>query len=551
MPSQEYATKHNDLDVLIVGAGFSGAYQLHKLRKAGFSAKIFEAGSRLGGTWYWNCYPGARVDSEYLVYQLSTEEVWKDWTWSERFPGRDELMAYFEHVDKKLDLSRDICFDTRVMGATFDVSTERWIVSTQDGRTTHPHFLILCTGFASKPLFPDYPGLSSFQGVTHHTARWPQQGVELAGKRIGVIGTGASGVQVVQETAPIVAHLTVFQRTPNFAIPLEQRKLTDMEQVKLKEELYPIIFRRRLQTRSGLHYFDPVAERSLLQMEPDERRLLLEDLWEHRAIAVSAFADVSSDQAANDLAYNFWRDTVRKRLVDPKLHERLAPQVAPHPFGMKRLALEQQYYEAFNQPNVTLVDAKETPILEITPRGVKTKDGVEHALDVLVLATGFDSLTGSISQIDVRGTGDTPIGEKWHGQGLGTYLGLTSAGYPNMFFVYGPGAAAGLGNGPSCIEFQCDWIVDCLTYMRARGYTRIEATPDAEASWGAHIEEVAAAGLWHRAKSWYIGANVPGKRVAPLLFTGGLVQYIQLCRESAEAGYAGFVLSARGVRAFL
>ncbi|KAG5637483.1 hypothetical protein H0H81_004406 [Sphagnurus paluster] len=541
MSSQDYAEKHKDLDVLIVGAGFSGAYQLHKLRKAGFSAKIFEAGSRLGGTWHWNCYPGARVDSEYLTYQLSTEEVWKDWSWSERFPGRDELVAYFEHVDKKLDLSRDIDFDTRVTGATFDVSTERWIVSTQNGRTARPRFLILCTGFASKPLLPNYPGLSSFQGTIHHTARWPQQGVDLAGKRVGVIGTGSSGVQVIQETAPIVAHLTVFQRTPNLALPMHQSKLTEAEQVQLKEELYPTIFRQRTESFTG-GLPSPIRT-PLLQLTPEEQRLTLEDLWVNtRFWALLAFPEILFDERANEVAYNFWRDRVRQRIADPRLREKLAPETAPHPFGTKRPSLERRYFEVFSQPNVTLVDVQETPILEITPRGVRTKDGVEHVVDILVLATGFDALTGSIAEINMRGIDNTPIGEKWSSKGVGTYLGLACAGYPNMFFPYGPQAPSAFC-GPACLEFQCDWVVDCLTYMRKHKYARIEATPEAEAAWVARVEEIALMGLWYRAKSWYTGANVPGKRVVVLNFMGGQPLYTKLCRESAEGGYKGFILT--------
>ncbi|KAG5637481.1 hypothetical protein H0H81_004404 [Sphagnurus paluster] len=530
MPSQEYATKHNDLDVLIVGAGFSGW-------QPPWGHLVLELLSGRPG--------GLGV----LLVPLSTEEVWKDWAWSERFPGRDELMAYFEHVDKKLDLSRDINFDTRVTGATFDASTERWIVSTQNGRTARPRFLVLCTGYAAKPFFPDYPGLSSFQGAIYHTARWPQKGVELAGKRVGVIGTGASGVQVIQETAPIAGHLTVFQRTPNMALPMNQRKVTETEQVQLKEELYPIIFRRRTQTFTGVQS-SPIGT-PLLEMTPEEQHLMLEDLWVHRTFwALLAFPEVLSNERTNALVYNFWRDKVRKRITDPRMREKLAPETAPHPFGVKRSSLEQRYFEAFNQPNVTLVDLHETPILAITPTGVKTEDGMEHTFDVLVLATGFDALSGSISQINIRGTDNTPIGEIWGNKGVGTYLGLTCAGYPNMFFPYGPQAPTAFCGNPACLEFQCDWVVDCLMYMRTHKYTRIEATPEAEAAWVARIEEIASTGLWYRAKSWYFGANVPGKRVAALNFMGGLALYIQLCRECVEDGYAGFVLSG-GVRSHL
>ncbi|KAG5637092.1 hypothetical protein H0H81_005775 [Sphagnurus paluster] len=531
-----------EIDVLVVGAGFSGLYQLHKLRKAGFSVKVFEAGKGIGGVWHWNCYPGARVDSDYFLYQYSLEELWKDWTWTERFPDRQELVAYFDYVDKKLDLSRDISFDTRVTSATFDTTADRWVVSTQNGRTIRSRFLSLCTGLAAKTLFPDYPGLNSFKGVVHHTSLWPQGGVDLTGKRVGVLGTGSSGLQVIQESDPIVAHLTVFQRIPNLALPMGQRKVTEQEQNELKKELYPIIFRRRVQTFAGFHY--TLVDRSLLDLTPEERRLMLEDLWGRGGFYywLAAHQDIFSSEEANKIVYDFWRDKVRKRLTDPVMQAKLAPEVPPHPFGTKQPSLDRCYYEVLNQPNVTLVDLQETPIVEITPSGVKTKDGVEHALDVLVLATGFDALTGSISQIDIRGTDGTPIGEKW-GKGVATYLGLSSAGYPNMFFPYGPQAPTGFCNGPSCLEVQSDWIVECLTYMREHKHTRIDATPAAEAAWGARIQELAAPGLWDRAKSWYVGANVPGKPVAQINFTGGLPMYAKLCRESAEGGYVGFTLS--------
>ncbi|KAF8074540.1 cyclohexanone monooxygenase [Lyophyllum atratum] len=540
------AHQEPELDVLVIGAGFSGLYQLHKLRKAGFSVKVFEKGSKLGGTWHWNCYPGARVDSEYYTYQFSIEELWKEWNWKERFPGREELVEYFDFVDRKLDLSRDISYNTSVTSTHFDTTTDRWVSSTDDGRTVRSRFLIICTGYSSKPLFPAYKGLETFQGAVHHTARWPQGGVDLARKRIGVIGTGASGVQVIQESGPVAAHLTVFQRTPNLALPMYQRKLEVAAQDQLKTELYPHIFKRREQTFAGFHY-DGI-NRSVFELTPEEKFISFEDLWTRGGFnfTLGSYRDIALDMNANVEAYNFWRMKVLKRLRDPEMQRKLAPEVAPHPFGVKRPSLEQKYYEVYNQPNVTLVDVGETPIVEITPKGVKTEDGVEHELDVLVLATGFDAITGSIIQIDIRGTGGESIKETWS-RGLSTYLGLMSNGYPNMFFPYGPHGPTAFCNGPTCAELQGDWIVDCLTHMRTQEKTRIEPERGAEDAWVAQLQAMFSGGLFLRAKTWYTGANVPGKRIEALNFVGGVPLYMRTVRESAEAGYKGFVISGSSV----
>ncbi|KAG6906927.1 hypothetical protein DXG01_011353 [Tephrocybe rancida] len=531
------------LDVLVVGAGFSGVHQLYKLRKAGFSAQVFEAGSGLGGTWYWNCYPGARVDSECSIYQLTLEELWKDWNWKERYPDRNELLEYFDYVDKKLDLSRDITFNTRVTSASFDTTTDRWSVSTDTGVTIHPRFLVLCTGFASKPLLPDLPGLDNFEGILHHTAWWPQGGLNLTGKRVGVIGTGASGVQVIQETGPIAAQLTVFQRTPNLALPMNQGPISVDTQTKMKEEMYPILFRRCKQTFAGFPF--SVDTKSLFDISPEEQYLIFEEKWTKGGFQywLGAHHDVFTDEKANDVAYEFWRKKVLERLRDPEMQRKLAPEKAPHPFGTKRPSLEQTFYEVFNQPNVALVDLKENPIVEVTPKGVKTQDGVEHELDVLVLATGFDAVTGSISQIGIKGVDGTPIKDKW-ANGLSTYLGMSVAGYPNMFFTYGPHGPTAFCNGPTCLQIQSDWVVDFLSYLREHKYTRADATQEAEQVWVQRVAEIFSYGLWNRAKSWYTGANVPGKRIESLNFTGGVPLYTSLIRECADSGYSGFVLAA-------
>ncbi|KAG5351795.1 Cyclopentanone 1,2-monooxygenase [Termitomyces sp. T112] len=537
-------TGHQDLDVLVVGAGFSGVYQLHKLRKAGFSVKLFEAGSGLGGVWYWNCYPGLRVDSDFSIYQFSLEEIWRDWNWTEKYPSRQELIAYFNYVDKKLDLSRDISFNTRVTSASFDTITNRWSVFTETGATANPHFLILCTGFATKPLFPDIPGLNTFQGAMHHTSLWPQAGLDIAGKRIGVIGTGASGVQVIQAAGPVASHLTIFQRTPNLAVPMmNERPLSAATLTKMKEEMYPIVFKRRQQTFGGFQ-FDRIP-RGVFDMSPEERYLLFDDLWFKGGLCFihGSCNDILTDEKANAEVYAFWRKRVLKRVRDPGMRHKLAPEKQLHPFGAKRISLETSYYEVFNQPNVTLVDLNENPIVEVTPRGLKTQDGIVHELDVLALATGFDAMTGGITRIDIKNTDGITIGDMWKRE-LSTYLGLTVTGYPNMFTPFGPQGPAAFCNGPTCAEIQGDWIVNCLTYLRRHDYTRIEATQEASAAWVQRVAAIFSKGLLGRAKSFYTGANVPGKRVEPLNFTGGLPLYNTLIQESARGGYTGFRLTS-------
>ncbi|KAF9464913.1 cyclohexanone monooxygenase [Collybia nuda] len=525
----ENSTNAQNLDALVVGAGFSGIYQLYQLRKRGFSVKIFEAAGGLGGTWYWNCYPGARVDSDFSIYQFALEELWKDWDFSERFPGWEELREYFHYVDGKLNLSRDIAFNTQA-------------VTTQHGTVVHPRFLILCTGYTSEPYFPDYRGLATFEGECHHTARWPQGGLELKGKRVGVIGTGASGVQMIQESGPIASHLTVFQRTANIAMPLRQIKF-DRKMHKEMKELHPFILRRRLQTFTRFHY--DIIPKSLFDITPEERILIFEDQWSKGGFSfwLGTFEDIFRDQSANDEAYAFWRKKVLQRIDDPEMQRKFAPVVQPHPFGAKRPSLEHQYFEVFNRPNVTLVDIKENPIAEVTPKGVKTQDGVEHELDIIILATGFDAVTGSITHIDIKGTDGVPIRDKW-AKGASTYLGVMTANFPNMFFTFGPQAPTAFCNGPTCVEIQGDWIVDCIARLQSRSLTRIVPTRAAESDYSKLVKDVASTQLWSRHKSWYTGANIPGKAIEPLNFTGGVPLYGRMLKESTDRGFHGFSLSA-------
>lgn len=528
-----------DLDVVIVGAGFAGAYQLHRLRQLGLSVVLLEAGSGLGGIWHWNCYPGARVDSHVPVYEFSDEALWRDWYWDERFPDWKALRRYFDHVDAEWGLSKDIRFDSRVTEAVWDEDQRAWQVGTDRGDVLRARFVVMCTGFAAKAYIPEFQGLTDFQGACHHTAHWPQQGLDMTGRRVGVVGTGASGVQVVQEAAKVAATVTVFQRTPILALAMQQRSLTREEQDAAKVH-YPEIFDRRTKTNSG---FDlPESAQSALTVPQEERLATYERLWASGGFSfwASNYSDLLFDEAANRPAYEFWRDKVRARVQDPAVAEVLAPATPPHPFGVKRPSLEQTYYDVFNQDNVSLVDLKSTPIERVTPRGVLTAQG-EHELDILVLATGFDAVTGGLTAIDIRGSGGYKLGEHWQ-HGVRTHLGLASAGFPNLFYLYGPQSPSGFCNGPTCAEVQGDWVVDLLARLRDTGITRVEATLEAESAWCNQVQSIASITLFPLADSWYMGANIPGKPREMLNWPGGLQLYIASCRASADDGYSGFVL---------
>jgi len=528
------------LDALIIGAGFSGLYQLYKLREEGYSAKILEAGPGLGGIWYWNCYPGARVDSHVPNYEFSIKELWQDWNWTERFPAWDELRRYFAYVDEKLQLSKDIHFDSRVTAAEFDSARNQWRVHSADGRERCARFLIPCLGFAAKAYIPDFPGLEKFQGPCHHTAHWPQAGLDLTDQRVAVIGTGASGVQVVQEAAKVASRLTVFQRTPMTALPMRQRRLEADAQQAMKMS-YPARFRQRAVSSSSL--IDVIAdERAAKDVPEEQRQAIFEAAWQKGGFHfwVGTFSDILQDEESNLLAYEFWRDKPRARIDDPRLQEKLAPMRPVHPFGTKRPSLEQDFYGAFNQPNVELVDVRDEAIQEITESGVRTSER-DFEVDILVLATGFDTSTGGFAQIDLRGVDGKTLQDVW-ADGVKTHLGYSIPAFPNMLMLYGPQSPTAFCNGPTCAEVQGDWVIECLNYLRDRRLTRIEATEEAAENWAAYLAEVGEGTLFPKADSWYMGANIPGKR-RELLYHPIVPAYIEKCTEAAENGYEGFALS--------
>ncbi len=532
-------TSHNTpWDVLIIGAGFSGLYQLHQLRQAGFKVHLVEAGSGIGGIWHWNCYPGARVDSHVPNYEYSLESLWRDWSWCERFPDWRELRRYFAHLDTKLDLSRDISLNTRVIAAEFNEEAREWEVEMEDGQTTRTRFLLPCLGFAARAHIPNFKSLNQFQGPCHHTGHWPQDGLDLAGRRVAVIGTGASGVQVIQEAGKIARELTVFQRTPMIALAMQQQVLSDTTQPIDKGELAEH-FRVRQDANGGIA--DIVADpRPAIDVPRAEREAIFEAAWQRGGFHFwgGTFGDILSNEASNRLAYNFWRDKTRARLNDPALHELLAPTEPIHPFGTKRPSLEQWYYEVFNQDNVTLVDVREAPIKEITATGLIAGEKA-YEFDILVLATGFDSGTGGLTQIDLRGTAGRNLRELW-ADGVRTHLGLAVPEFPNLLMLYGPQSPTAFWNGPTSAEVQGDWVVRCLAHMREHGFSRIEATAEAAESWHEHIQDIAAGSLLPQADSWYMGANIPGKK-RELLFHPGTQDYMAHCNASAANGYQGFV----------
>ena len=532
-----------ELDVLIVGAGFAGLYQLDKLRKLGLKVRAIESAPGLGGVWYWNCYPGARVDTWGPMYQYSDEKLWKDWNFTELYPGWAEVRKYFDYVDAKLDLSKDISFTTAVTAARFDENTRRWTVTTKHNETgeehqTSAHTVLLCTGFGSKPYTPEIPGLDTFKGVMYHTARWPQNGYDLTGKRIGVIGTGASGVQVIQEAAPIAEHLTVFQRTPMLALPMRQRPLSAEENAKDKET-YAERMASRNNSFAGFDF--DFLDRGALDDSDEERHTVYEKMWETGGFIswLGTYNDIFLNEKSNRTFYDFWRDKTRQRIKNEELWETLAPTEPPHPFGVKRPSLEQRYYEVYDRDNVDLIDISANPIDHVSPKGVVTADGVEHELDVLILATGFDAVTGGLTAIDIRGVNGQSFGESYK-NGAHTALGVATSGFPNMLFVYGPQSPSGFCNGPTCAEAQGDWVVNFIADMKRENVTRFEARPEAEKRWRDEIDLILAQTLFGYAASWYMGVNVPGKPVQMLMYPGGLPAYLNAVNESRANEYPEF-----------
>jgi cation diffusion facilitator CzcD-associated flavoprotein CzcO len=521
-------------DVIIIGAGVTGLYQLYRIRQLGLSVRVYEEGDGVGGTWYWNRYPGARFDSESYTYGYSfSEELLQEWDWQEHYSGQPENERYLNYVADKFDLRRDIQCNARVASAVYDERAHCWQIHTADGHRARAQFVIAAVGVLSAHYVPDFAGLETFQGAWCHTGRWPKDGLDVAGKRVGVIGTGATAVQLIPEIAKEVAHLTVFQRTANYCVPLRNGPIDPEWQREIKAS-YPDIFKQCRETPGAfMHAFDP---RSALAVSPDERLAQYERLWAEPGFKkwLANFYDIMMPGEANEDYAAFVRQKIRERVKDPVVAEKLVPK--DHPFGSKRLPCESGYYEVYNQENVLLVDVREAPIERITPTGIKTREA-EYALDVIIFATGYDAVTGALTRIDIRGTGGQTLQEKF-AEGPRTYMGLQSAGFPNLFTMPGAGA----GNFTRGCEPLVEWVSDCIGYMRAKGLTRIEATPQAEEAWREHVAEAGATLLRTKANSWFVGANIPGK-ARFLLGSPDSAPVMRAKRaEVAAQGYAGFLL---------
>jgi len=521
-------------DVVIIGAGLTGLYQLYRIRQLGLSVRVYDDGDGVGGTWQWNRYPGCRFDSESETYGYSwSKELLQEWDWTEHFSGQPENERYLNYVADKFDLRRDIQLRSRVVAAVFDETTNRWNVELKDGQRARAQFVIAAVGVLSADYTPAFEGIARFEGISLHTGRWPKEAVDLEGKRVAVIGTGATGVQLITEIAKVVGQLTVFQRTANYCAPLRNAPVSAETQRRFKAT-YDQIHKRIRETPAGfLHDYEP---RSALQVPVAERHAFYEKLWAEPGFTkwLSNFHDIMTSREANEDFAEFVRNKIRARVNDKELAEKLVPK--DHPFGSKRIPLESGYFEVYNRDNVALVDVRATPIECITAKGIKTSDA-EYEFDVIVYATGFDAVTGPLTRLDIRGVGGKSIKDHWE-NGFRSLLGMQTSGFPNLFMAVN----SAFCNYTVCAETVVEWIADAIGYVRHRNMSRIDPTPDAEAAWVQHAAELASQTLLSDANSWFMGSNIPGKARGLVLYANTAPAYRQKCAEVAASGYPGFRL---------
>jgi len=537
------ASATQDFDAVVIGAGFSGIHALKSLRdKLGLKVRVYEAGATVGGTWYWNRYPGARCDSDAYIYCFTWDkQLLQEWEWSERYPKQPEILRYLEHVAKRHDLARDMQFNTRVTGAEFDEDTNLWVVRTDDGEAVTAQYLIAAVGSLSTTNMPQFKGLDQFRGKWYHTSRFPNAGVDFTNKRVGVVGTGATAVQAIAEIAQQAKQLVVFQRTANYCVPARNGRV-DPEVAAARKADYDGVVRRTRESFFGQeHYFIP---KSVLEATPEEREREFDRMWDAGGFAfwLANYQDMFFSQEANDLCADYLKRKIRQTVKDPAVAERLIPK--GYAYGTKRQPLDTNYYETFNKDNVLLVDAGTDGAIEaVTENGIRA-GGREHELDIIVFATGFDAMTGPLKALNLRGRGGRTLDEQW-ADGPHTYLGISVAGFPNLFTITGPQSPSVLSNMPVSIEQHVEWVTDCIDAMRQAGKTVIEATPEAQEHWVAHVNEVVGATLMTGANSWYMSANIPGKARAFLPYLGpeGVGGYRKKCDEVAAKGYEGFELA--------
>jgi cyclohexanone monooxygenase len=532
-------TDVQDYDAIVVGSGFAGLYQLHRLRGMGLSARVLERGDGVGGTWYWNRYPGARCDSESMHYSFSfSRELEQEWEWTERYPTQPEILRYMNHVADRFDLRRDIQFETTVTSAHYDDDAHRWTIGTDTGETFSARFLIMATGCLSTAKMPDFPGLDSFRGDWYHTGAWPHTGADFTGKKVAVIGTGSTAIQAIPRIAQQAAHLTVFQRTANFSMPANNHPLDPAYQREMKAH-YPEHRQAARESAFGIPF--PPNDRKAFDDDEAGRRAEYQRRWDAGGASVlAAYADLLSDEQANETAAEFVREKIRGIVKDPATAELLAPR--DHPLGTKRICVDTGYFETYNRDNVSLVSVREHPIEAITETGLRTTDA-EYEFDAIVFAIGFDAMTGALLNIDVRGRDGRSLRDDW-ADGPRAYLGLQIAGYPNLFTITGPGSPSVLSNMTVSIEQHVEFISDLLAKMQAEGVETVEADAAAQDAWVQHVADMANATLFPRANSWYVGANVPGKPRVFSPYIGGVGNYRKQCDEIAANGYEGFVMRA-------
>ena len=535
------AEGQREVDVVVVGAGFAGLYMLHKLRGQGCSVQVFEAGDGVGGTWYWNRYPGARCDIESMEYSYGfDEELQQEWEWTERYAPQPEILSYANHVADRFDLRKDIQFETKVTGAAFDDATSTWRVVTDCGDDVTARFVIMATGCLSSANTPVIPGADSFTGPTYHTGEWPHEGVAFTGQRVGMIGTGSSAIQSIPIIAEEAAELTVFQRTASFTVPAWNQSLDPTAVKEIKAEysefraanrLMPTAFGSRMERR----------DQSALEVSEKERGEEFERRWANGGLAfLGAYNDLLLSKEANEMAAEFVRGKLSEIVEDPEIVRKLTPDQV---VGCKRLCVDTGYWATFNKDHVHLVDLRESPIEEITPTGIRTSAG-EHALDAIVYATGFDAMTGALLRIDITGRGGRSLQDAWSA-GPRTYLGLGMEGFPNLFTITGPGSPSVLSNMMASIEQHVEFVADCVAFVHEHGLATVEPTTEAQDAWVEHVRELGDATLYPRAKSWYMGANVPGKPRVLLPYVGGVGRYRRECEGVVERGYEGFELRPR------
>jgi len=528
-------------DVVVVGGGLAGLYVLHRLRGQGLRVRVFEAGSGVGGTWFWNRYPGARCDVESLEYSYSfSDDLQQEWKWPERYGDQSEILRYINHVADRFDLRRDIKLNTRVISAVFDPAANRWTVGTDQGDLVSAQFCVMPSGNLSTPRLPNFAGLNNFEGEWYHSGLWPAECVDFNGQRVGVIGTGSSGVQMIPIIAQQAKRLYVFQRTANYSLPARNDVMNPD-----REGAHKANYRERRQAAHDTAFGiagHPIPSKKAMEASNEERLRAYEAKWaEGGSISfLFSYTDLLLDKAANDTASEFVREKIRGVVKDPAVAELLAPK--DHPIGTKRLCLDTNYYETYNRDNVTLIDVRSSPIITLTQKGVRTKDG-EYEVDSIVFATGFDAMTGALLEIDIRVEGGAELREKWAG-GPQTYLGLMVAGFPNMFLVTGPGSPSVKAQMILAIEQHTDWIADCMKHAQAQGFNRIEADPESERKWVQHVNEVADGTLYPLANSWYVGANIPGKPRVFMPYVGGFDIYKKRCDAIAANGYEGITMTS-------